>query len=55
MTDMTLLITLGYVPHSIVALIKGDEIGRIFLKGLTEWKLLHQLLCLTGGFLWLVR
>jgi hypothetical protein len=36
MTDMTLLITLGYVTYSIVAFIKGDEIGRIFLKGLTE-------------------
>lgn len=53
MTDMMLLITLGYIPYSLVLLIKGDELGQKFLKLLTDWTLLHQVLSLTGGFLWL--
>jgi hypothetical protein len=53
MTDMMLLIMFGYTAYGVFAIIKGDPFGQTFLKGLTEWPLLHQLLCFTGGFLWL--
>ena len=53
MTGLTLLQTLGYTPFSIVKLFTGDEFGRVYLEMLTRWTTVHQLLCLTGGFLWL--
>lgn len=53
MTDLTLLVNLAYVPYAVVALITGAEFGRAYLAALTEWTVLHQLLCLCGGFLWL--
>jgi hypothetical protein len=53
MTDINLLITLGYTPLGIVKLVTGGEFGQIYLKMLIQWPLLHQVLCLMGGFLWL--
>ncbi len=53
MTDVTLLIQLGYTPYAIVGLFTGDEIGQAWLKALVQWTTVHQLWCLTGGFLWL--
>src|SRR5512143_709283 len=53
MADLTLLITLGYTPYGIVKLFTGAEFGQVYLKMLTQWTLVHQLLCLIGGFLWL--
>lgn len=53
MTDLNLLITLGYTPLGIVKLLAGAEFGRIYLWMLAQWTLAHQLLCLIGGFLWL--
>jgi hypothetical protein len=41
-----LLITTG-------ALLSGDEIGPVLLSGWARWTVLHQFLCLIGGFLWL--
>jgi hypothetical protein len=32
MTDMTLLITLGYVPYAVIALIKGTDFGQSFCR-----------------------
>ena len=34
-------------------LFTGGEIGQSYLKILTQWTVVHQLLCLIGGFLWL--
>jgi len=53
MTDMTLLVLLGYTPYGIVGLLTGAEIGQKYLADLTRWTVVHQLLCLIGGFLWL--
>jgi hypothetical protein len=53
MTSLTLLETVGYTPFGIVKLLTGDEFGQVYLKMLTGWTTVHQLLCLIGGFLWL--
>ena len=53
MTDINLLITLGYTPIGIVKLLTGAEFGQVYLEMLTQWTVVHQLLCLIGGFLWL--
>jgi hypothetical protein len=52
MIDINLLTTLAYVPNIVYRLLTGAEIG-YYLQALTEWTLLHQLLCLVGGFFWL--
>ena len=53
MTDLNLLIVLGYTPLGIVKVLTGAAFGHVYLEMLTDWTLLHQLLCLIGGFLWL--
>ena len=53
MTDVTLLILLGYTPRGVVGLLTGAKIGQRYLENLTEWTTMHKLLCLIGGFLWL--
>ena len=53
MTDLNLLVAVGYLPYAVVALFSGAEFGADFLKGLVKWTILHQWLCLVGGFLWL--
>ncbi|MCL7454837.1 MAG: hypothetical protein M8467_17505, partial [Anaerolineae bacterium] len=53
MTDVTLLIVLGYTPYGIVALFTGAEFSEVYLGLLTPWTTVHQFLCLVGGFLWL--
>ena len=53
MTDINLLILLGYTPYGIVTLLTGAEFGQVYLEMLTQWMVVHQVLCLIGGFLWL--
>jgi hypothetical protein len=53
MIDINLLILLGYTPYGIVKLVTGAEFGRVYLEMWTQWTVVHQLLCLIGGFLWL--
>ncbi|HEX9013325.1 MAG TPA: hypothetical protein VF813_07405, partial [Anaerolineaceae bacterium] len=53
MTDINLLIQLGYLPYGIVKFLLGAEFGQAYVKSFIQWPLLHQLLCLAGGFLWL--
>ena len=53
MTDVTLLIVLGYTPYGIVTLFTGAEFSKVYLSLLTPWTTVHQLVCLIGGFLWL--
>ena len=52
MTDLTLLTTLGYIPFVVFRLLTGAEIG-FYLQELAQWTVVHQLLCLIGGVLWL--
>jgi len=53
MTGLTLLVLLGYVPYVVVGLFTGSEVSHRYLTDLTRWPVVHQLLCLIGGFLWL--
>jgi hypothetical protein len=55
MIEFTLLIELAYIPFVVFNLLIGAEFGQVFLEGLiqSKWTIAHQLLCLTGGFLWL--
>jgi len=52
MTDINLLIALAYVPNIVYRLLTRADIGS-YLQSLTQWTLVHQLICLVGGFLWL--
>ncbi len=52
MTDLTLLIALGYVPITLFTLLSGGD-ASFYLKEFAQWTVAHQLLCLIGGFLWL--
>ena len=53
MTALNLLVKFGYVPYAVISLLAGAKFGQTFLKSLTEWATIHQVLCLIGGFLWL--
>jgi hypothetical protein len=53
MTDINLLMMLAYVPYALVAIFKGATFGQVYLQSFIQWTLVHQLLCLIGGFLWL--
>ena len=53
MTGLDLLVKLGYFPYAVFSLFTGAEAGRTLLAAWAEWATVHQLVCLTGGFLWL--
>ena len=55
MTEFNLLIELAYIPFGVFSLLTGAEFGQAFLEVLAQsmWTTAHQLLCLTGGFIWL--
>ncbi len=53
MTGLDLLVKLGYIPYAVVSLFTGAKFGQTYLESLTQWATIHQLLCLTGGFLWM--
>lgn len=52
MTDLNLLTLLGYIPFTIFRFFTGADIS-FYLEELAQSKVVHQLLCLIGGFLWL--
>jgi hypothetical protein len=52
MTDLNLLVLLGYIPYAVLGLFTADK-GQVYLEAWTQWATIHQLLCLIGGFLWL--
>jgi hypothetical protein len=52
MTDINLLTLLGYIPFTIFRLFTGAEIG-FYLEAFVQWTVVHQVLCIIGGFLWL--
>ncbi len=53
MTGLDLLVKFGYIPYAVFGLFTGSEISQSMLGAWTQWATIHQLLCLTGGFLWL--
>jgi hypothetical protein len=56
MIEFTLLMQLAYIPFVVFYLLIGAEFGQVFLESLiqSKWTIAHQLLCLAGGFLWLM-
>ena len=52
MTDIDLLITPAYVPFIVFRLLTGTEIDS-YVQALGQWTLIHQWLCLIGGYFWL--
>ncbi len=52
MTGLNLLVLLGYVPYAVLGRLTAEK-SREYLAAWTQWKTVHQLLCLAGGFLWL--
>ena len=53
MTGLNLLVLLGYVPYAVLGLFTGAKVGKTYMQALINWTVMHQLLCLIGGFLWL--
>jgi hypothetical protein len=52
MSDLALLTSLAYIPFIVFKLLTGADVS-LYQKALFQWTLVHQLLCLVGGFLWL--
>jgi hypothetical protein len=50
---LDLLVLFGYIPYTIRSLFIGDKVSEVFLEAWTQWAMIHELLCLIGGFLWL--
>ena len=53
MPGLDLLVHVGYIPYGIFSLVTGSGYGGVILQQWAQWVMIHQLLCLTGGFLWL--
>ena len=53
MTSLNLLVLFGYIPYTVFGFFTGSEISQSLLEAWTQWATIHQLVCLTGGFLWL--
>ena len=53
MTSLNLLVKVGYIPAVVIGLFSAEK-GQAYLAAWVEWETTHQLLCLIGGFLWLV-
>ena len=52
MTGLDLLVKVGYIPAAVLGLLTAEK-SQAYLAGLIQWSTIHQLLCLSGGFLWL--
>jgi hypothetical protein len=53
MTGLDMLVSFGYIPYGVYSLITGGTLGQRYLAGLMQGTMIHQGMCLTGGFLWL--
>ncbi len=53
MTSLNMLVMFGYIPYAIRSLLTGAAFGQTYLAVVTSWAMIHQVLCLIGGFLWL--
>lgn len=52
MTSLNLLVLVGYLPAAILGHLPAEK-SQAYWQAWTQWTMIHQLLCLTGGFLWL--
>ena len=52
MTGLNLLIKVGYFPGAVLGQFPAEK-SQAYLAAWMHWTTIHQLLCLTGGFLWL--
>ncbi len=53
MTSLNLLVMFGYIPYAVRSLFTNPAFSLKYLAGWMQWPIIHQLLCITGGFLWL--
>jgi hypothetical protein len=53
MIGLNLLVMFGYIPYAIRSLFTSSGFSQRYLQISTQWPVIHQLLCLIGGFLWL--
>jgi hypothetical protein len=54
MTSLNLLVQFGYIPYTVYSLFKGNELAHSLLEAWIQCTTIYQLLCLLGGFLWLI-
>jgi hypothetical protein len=52
MTGLDLLVMVGSIPPAVLGYLPAEK-SQAYLAGWTQWAMIHQLVCLTGGFLWL--
>jgi hypothetical protein len=52
MTSLGLLVKFGYLPAVVFGLVTAEK-TQAYVGAWTQWATIHQLLCLSGGFLWL--
>jgi len=52
MTGLNLLVMVGYLPAAVLGHLPVEK-NQAFLSAWAQWAMIHQLLCLIGGFLWL--
>lgn len=52
MTGLNLLVMVGYLPAAVLGHLPAEK-SQAFLSAWAQWAMIHQLLCLIGGFLWL--
>jgi hypothetical protein len=52
MTGLSLLVMVGYLPSVLLGHLPPEK-SQEYLAAWTQWSMIHQLLCLIGGFLWL--
>jgi hypothetical protein len=53
MTGLNLLVMLGYIPYTVRSLFTSTGFSQVYLEEFIQWPVMHELLCLIGGFLWL--
>jgi hypothetical protein len=52
MTGLNLLVMVGYLPSAVLGQLPAAK-SQAYLEAWAQWSMIHQLLCLIGGFLWL--
>lgn len=52
MTGLDLLVKVGYIPVVIAGLLDPEKF-QAYLSAWVSWPMIHQLVCMLGGFLWL--
>jgi hypothetical protein len=52
MTGLDLLVMVGYIPAAVLGHLPAEK-SQAYLEAWAQWAMIHELLCLIGGFLWL--